>query len=202
MSSHTPIAGVKDGLNGVLAQHYLGTFDIPVTNVNIIGRPIATSGVRIITESMKQAQSFLQQHAILAMVEASEVPAGGLSAAAAAKLQLRILDGAHRTHCALQLYGGEFIIPCRIYTDFNPLEEAVVASGKQGMCNKSLAAHRCCPPPPLPPPIEEFVRRVIMRGLRPMCGVTAAALSYKIYISDLYLHVPHQQCRHGTHSER
>ncbi|CAB1113483.1 unnamed protein product [Ectocarpus sp. CCAP 1310/34] len=129
MSSHTPIAGVKDGLNGVLAQHYLGTFDIPVTNVNIIGRPIATSGVRIITESMKQARGFLQQHAILAMVEASNVPAGGLSAAAAAKLQLRILDGAHRTHCALQLYGGEFIIPCRIYTDFNPLEEAVVASG-------------------------------------------------------------------------
>ncbi|CAB1109275.1 unnamed protein product [Ectocarpus sp. CCAP 1310/34] len=94
MSSHTPIAGVKDGLNGVLAHHYLSTFVIPVTNVNIIGRPIATSGVRIITESMKQARGFLQQHAILAMVEASNVPAGGLSAAAAAKLQLRILDGA------------------------------------------------------------------------------------------------------------
>ncbi|CAB1112916.1 unnamed protein product [Ectocarpus sp. CCAP 1310/34] len=80
-------------------------------------------------QEMKQARGFLQQHAILAMVEASNVPAGGLSAAAATKLQLRILDGAHRTHCALQLYGREFVIPCRIYTDFKPLEEAVVASG-------------------------------------------------------------------------
>lgn len=128
--SHPPIDGVGAGLNDVLAANFLGTHKIPLRNISIAGRVVTSSGVVDITSSVRGTKGFLDQHAPLVVVDASLVPAGELGAEAAANLPVRILDGAHRVHVLKQLYPSDKCFLCRIYVEFDPTEEPIIAASE------------------------------------------------------------------------
>lgn len=131
MASHPPIGGVRPALNDRLRENYVGTVRLKLKNVTIpASRPMQQNGLALISDSMDATKGFVDIHAPLVVVSAADLPDGELTDRTAENLTMRILDGAHRVAVLMKRYGREALFPFRVYREFSPIDEKIIANGE------------------------------------------------------------------------
>lgn len=129
--NHAPIEGASEGMNGRLRANFLGEYKIVVKNINTSGRLVSTSGISVLMTSIKASRGFLPQNAPLVVVDSVDTSAEGFNAENAKTAPVRVLDGAVWTMACTKLYGGDFLLPCRVYRSFEPTEHEIIARCEQ-----------------------------------------------------------------------
>lgn len=132
MPEHSPIDGVSPDLNGVLAAHYLGTFMLPLEAVtcSVSTHPVSQAGVDAIGASIDQTGGFLDLHAPLVTIDASDIPVDGVNEETASTLAYKMMDGAHRFYALKARNDKAARFPFRVYRAYSHAHEAIISDGE------------------------------------------------------------------------
>lgn len=122
---------VKGHLGSVLKAQFLGEFDITLSGVvcSKLTRNTSVRGLSLVKTSILN-NGWLSQFAP-SVILTNGIPEGGLTAATAKNLQVRVLDGNHRVTVCKELFGQDHLLRFRVYRSFsNPADERLIANGK------------------------------------------------------------------------